>query len=455
EKYLVLIEKSVIGLFKKSLSVKLNLKPGYNIDWFSVEISIPGLTNEDEQYILSRLQAGEKFIKLQNGTWISLEHLGLEKAIAAIQNAGGKKQDALEYTGLDFQSALALALEWDIRSEEKINSFRDKLESIDTAASLPVYKRRLQGFQATLRDYQTEGMLFFMRLHDLSAGGILADDMGLGKTVQALAFLYILFKRDASLRFLAVVPLAAVSVWKNEAARFCSSLPVHLHHGANRDKDSHPPGLTITTYQTLLKDKKMFKERRYETVLCDEAQMIKNAQTGAAKSLRAVQSTSKFCLTGTPVENRVDDLWSLMDLVFPGYLGRIEDFTSRFAEHDLDDLTRLRKKIKPFLLRRTKSSVLKELPDLTENTILIEMTARQKALYAEENVRAKAAVQSGAKIFEILSWLTRLRRTACHPQIADAASIDPGLSGKLSYLQEILEELYVSSSGVLIFSQFT
>lgn len=318
---------------------------------------------------------------------------------------------------------------------------------------------------ATLRDYQLEGYQWLARLSSWGVGGVLADDMGLGKTVQALG---VLLDRGAGGPALVVAPTSVGDNWVRETERFAPSLNAKLYRDSDRDKliDSATDGdLIIVSYQLLQRDAKRFARRSWNTLVLDEAQFIKNAQTKTAQAVRAIEANWRIGLSGTPLENHLGELWSLFRTLSPGLLGSWDRFRNRFAdpiERHKDDERRksLARLVRPFILRRTKNTVLSELPPRTEITLKAELSKTERKRY--EDVRLAALTElsgaaedqkkAGQQRIKTLAWLTKLRQLACHPKLVDAGWTKS--SAKLDLLMSLVDELREGDHRALIFSQF-
>jgi superfamily II DNA or RNA helicase len=328
------------------------------------------------------------------------------------------------------------------------------------------------GLRATLRGYQAEGLAWLQFLRSYELGGILADDMGLGKTLQALA--HILVEQQAGRLdrpALVVAPTSVIPNWASEAARFAPSLRVHVSHGLKR-KESFDRiaehDLVLTTYPLLARDKDALAAQKFHLVILDEAQQIKNAQTQAARVVSQLDARHRLCLTGTPLENHLGELWSLFHFLMPGFLGDAESFRRLYRtpiEKRGDEPRRasLARRIRPFVLRRTKEQVATELPPKTEIVERIELTGAQADLYEtvrasmHERVRAEIAARGlNQSQIVVLDALLKLRQICCDPRLLklEAARKVKG-SAKLERLLEVLDELLAEGRRVLLFSQFT
>ncbi|MCM2370881.1 DEAD/DEAH box helicase [Aporhodopirellula aestuarii] len=326
---------------------------------------------------------------------------------------------------------------------------------------------RPEGLDATLRDYQLDGYRWLSRLSRWGVGGVLADDMGLGKTVQTLG---ILIDRAADGPALVIAPTSVGENWVREAAKFAPSLSPVLYRDCDRDeiiKTSGPGDVLIVSYQLMQRDAKRFATRSWSTLVLDEAQFIKNSQTKTSQAIRMLEADWRLGLSGTPLENHLGELWSLFRTLSPGLLGSWQRFRSRFAEpierhNDAERREALARLVRPFILRRTKDKVLKELPPRTEITLRAELSDAERKLYEDARLAALAelthATSEGAKTHEgrrriqTLSWLTRLRQLACHPALVEPTW--KGTSAKLELLLSLVDELRDGEHRALVFSQF-
>lgn len=319
--------------------------------------------------------------------------------------------------------------------------------------------------RAELRAYQRKGVDWLAFHRDAGMGALLADDMGLGKTLQALCAI-----RG---RALVVCPTSVLHSWVEQARRFRPGLRVAVYHGAARRLD---PGasLTVTSYGALRSDLSALARERWDTILLDEAQTIKNPESQVARAAHALQGGFRVALTGTPVENRLDDLWSQFEFLNPGWLGDRDEFREEYASPiargDTEAARRLRERVRPFLLRRLKKEVAPELPPRTEVTLACELSVSEREIYetllasVREEVIGKLAAGEG--IFAALELLLRLRQAACHPGLLPAglaagegaegaAGGEPRGSSKLELLVEKLGESIEAGHRALVFSQWT
>lgn len=327
------------------------------------------------------------------------------------------------------------------------------------------------GLKTTLRDYQKLGLQWLQNLRMHQLGGVLADDMGLGKTIQTLAhFQYEKEQGRLKKASLIIVPTSLVGNWLEEATRFTPSLRVLVFHGQSRSMDDFEHyDLVISTYGLIQRDKKRFVDYSFYYLILDEAQTIKNARAKTTQVIQQLQADHRLCLSGTPLENHLGELWSLFHFLMPGLLGDSRQFRQYFRipiekEGDHERREMLARRVQPFLLRRTKVEVAKELPIKTEMIRTIELTGPQRDLYEairlsmEKKVR-EAIAQAGMARSHIvfLDALLRLRQVCCDPRLLTMpeAEMAYGTSAKLDVLMELLDGLIVEGRRVLVFSQFT
>ncbi|MBI3726846.1 MAG: DEAD/DEAH box helicase [Burkholderiales bacterium] len=332
------------------------------------------------------------------------------------------------------------------------------------------------GLHATLRDYQKEGVAWMQFLREYQLAGILADDMGLGKTIQTLT--HILIEKEAgrlTQPALVVAPTSLMDNWASEAQRFTPGLRILVLHGKERSKlfEQIPlVDLVLTTYALLPRDEEVLRQHRYHLLILDEAQYIKNAQAKASQTASLLQANHRLCLTGTPLQNHLGELWSQFNFLMPGLLGDVKAFTKDFRNpiEKLGDTQRhalLTRRIKPFLLRRTKDKVATELPAKTEIVRHIELSGAQRDLYEtvrvamDKKVRDEIAKKGVARSqIIILDALLKLRQVCCDPRLVKITGVSAGKgkappSAKLAELIEMVEELLSEGRKILVFSQFT
>ena len=329
-----------------------------------------------------------------------------------------------------------------------------------SALSTPKLNDTLQGI---LRPYQTTGVAWLLHLFRNELGGILADEMGLGKTLQALAFLSALRNEGGfSSVSLVVCPASLLENWKREANRFCPEFSTYIHHGSNRTEDGSTLGkhdLLITSYGTLVRDLEIFERMPFLCVIGDEAQHLKNRKTHNAKAMSSLKSEGRVLLTGTPIENSVSDLLSLLEFLLPGARPSLPP-ASRGDERIWHE-QRILKESAPYLLRRSKKEVAPELPEKIEQVLYVDLTEEQKKCYTEVrqsaenelNKMADSGSSEGAMRMKTLTQLLRLRQTCCDPRLVNP-EFPADQSAKLNAFRELLYTCLEGGHRMLVFSQF-
>ncbi len=450
---------------------KVDLRVSSGIDWFDVKGGLDfGGETVPFPALLAALRRGERYVPLGDGSLGILPEEWLRRfsPLAAVGRPSGE--------GLRFSRAQAsivdalVASEPSAVSDEEFSRVREGLARFAEIAPADAPP----GFQGELREYQRVGLGWFNALRDFGFGGCLADDMGLGKTVQVLALLATRRepreprepndpKEGPSL---VVAPRSLTFNWLAEAARFTPELSVLDFTGISRERDPAALAsydLVLTTYGTLRRDVELLRQVEFDYVVLDEAQAIKNRESQSAKAARLLKGRHRLALTGTPVENHLGELGSLLEFLNPGLFGGSSLFRARAggARLDAETLARLSRSLRPFLLRRTKEEVVKELPEKTEQTLFCELPARQRRLYDElrDHYRNALGEQIGeqglakTKIL-VLEALLRLRQAACHPGLLDPKAV-AGPSAKLDLLLPQLREVLDEGHKAIVFSQFT
>jgi superfamily II DNA or RNA helicase len=436
------------------------------IDWFELhgDVEFEGETVGLPR-LLAALRRGEGFVPLGDGSVGLLPDEWLQRW-APLAGLGQTEGDHLRFEVP--QAALLdawLADEPEASCDETFARARERLRSFTGIAPADAPP----GFQGALRPYQCLGLGWLHFLRDFGLGGCLADDMGLGKTVQVLALLESRRERRAAEGLppsLVVVPRSLVFNWLSEAAQFAPALRVLDYTGTGRAQEAEPfagHDVVLTTYGTLRRDIARLKETELDYVILDEAQAIKNAASQTAKAARLLRGRHRLALTGTPVENHLGELWSLLEFLNPGFLGA-STFRTRSAElRDPGTAARqaLARALRPLILRRTKDQVAKDLPARVEQTLVCELPARQRKLYDElrDHYRAVLDKRIGAQGLGrakllVLEALLRLRQAACHPALL-ARGHDDDPCAKLDLLLPQLGEVLEEGHKALVFSQFT
>jgi len=430
-------------------------------DWLGLDgkIEVDGVQLELAE-ALDAARRGARYVQASADTWVALgDELRERLSLAADQTYASRG-------GLEASLASLPALEALVADGGELEAaleLRTMLERIREAASFE--PRVPEGLSAELRPYQVEGFRWLARLAEWGGGGCLADDMGLGKTVQALALLVHRMEEGPAL---VIAPTSVCGNWVREAERFAPGLrPVIFGEGdrAGTVEGLGPRDLLIVSYSYLSREQELLCGKRFATLILDEAQAIKNAQTERAKAARALQADVRVALSGTPLENHVGELWSLFRVTVPGLLGSWEQFRHRFGlpierDGDAERKAALSRVLRPFLLRRTKQEVASELPARTDIDDFVELSKAERELYEQARLAAVARVKGAAGSmppekarFEVLAAITRLRLASCHPALYDPESTVP--SSKLERAVELLVQLREEGHRALVFSQFT
>ena len=444
----------------------LSLKMSRARDWFQMdgEVRVDEELVLDMQDLLTRLgKARGRFVPLADGSFVALTR----KFQKQLERLGGVTEE--HGKGLRLPTLGAVAVQelveeaGSVKADKEWKAFIARLTAADRHQ--PVVPSTLQ---AELRDYQVDGFRWLSRLAHWQAGACLADDMGLGKTVQAIAAM---LEQAPHGPCLVIAPTSVCHNWERELERFAPTVAVRklgaVGGRADQIASLKPMDVLVTSYGLLHQEADRLAEVDWRMAVFDEAQAIKNAETRRAQAGQRIKARFRLALTGTPIENYLDELWSLFAVVNPGLLGSRDGFARRFAtpiERNRSDgaLHALRALIRPFILRRTKSAVLAELPPRTEVTLEIDLPEEERAFYEAVRRRALEALAQlrdggagaggGQTRIHILAEITRLRRACCHPGLVDASTQLPG--AKLEAFLDLVEELIRNRHKALVFSQF-
>jgi superfamily II DNA or RNA helicase len=457
-------------LYRQAGDFRIEVTSG--IDWFELH---GGVTFGDQEVplpaLLAALRRGEDVVPLGDGGFGLLPEEWLRK-YAALAGVGTPEGDHLRFrrTQVGLLDVL-LAEQPEARFDRQFERARERLRQFQGVepADPPA------GFQGQLREYQRDGLGWLHFLREFGFGGCLADDMGLGKTIQVLALLASRHalrtarrKRHRPAPSLVVVPRSLVFNWKHEAARFTPELRVLDNTGVGRGRAGEgfdDFDAILTTYGTLRKDIADLKDYAFDYAILDEAQAIKNTSSQSAKAARLIRAEHRLALSGTPVENHLGELWSLFEFLNPGMLGKVSSngkVAVGLTRADDETAALLARAFRPFILRRTKIQVAKDLPEKSEHTIYCDLEPAQRRLYNELREHYRSALlgrvaRDGIKKskIQILEALLRLRQAACHPALIDKARRSGESSAKLDMLLPQLREVFDEGHKTLVFSQFT
>lgn len=445
-------------------SFKGDIRKG-KYDYFELNFSIKGLENEEILSILKAFRDNKKYYKLKTGEFLDLEEIELKKFLKLLESLEGENK--IEENKVSFPKSKGIYLEKYLE-EEKMKNFRGRKELKSLKNMLldldNINFNIPKNLNGVLRNYQEKGFKWLNTLDYLGFGGILGDEMGLGKTFQTIAFL--LSKEDS--KSLIVAPTSLVFNWYSEFKKFAPSLKVVMVNKSPSEreeiiKDYKKYDILITTYNLVKRDLESYKKIFFHYVILDEAQNIKNPSSQNAKSVKELKSKNRFALTGTPIENSLMELWSIFDFIMPNYLYDENKFTTRYyrrLEEEPVIIEELKRLVTPFILRRYKKDVIKELPDKIEKKLIIPMEEEQKKVYKAYSDHIKALIEKkvindefkSSKI-EILSYITKLRQIAIDPSLVMDKYL--GGSGKMEAILELVTQGIEENHKILIFSQFT
>ena len=437
---------------------EIKAKVSYKKDVDLLEIGFDSALSSEEIYeILSAIREDKTYYKFDNGGFLPLTKDNIS-TFTLLETFGFGERDIKnrKKTISKYHLLYASALKnKNIISSDK--AFDDLVNSIkNISVKIPSKLDKI------LRKYQKDSVLWMYQLCELGFGGILADDMGLGKTLEVIAFV-MTKKHDKPA--LVVTPSTLTYNWQKEIEKFAPDAKVKLVVGTKEERselieDISGYDFIITSYPILRRDSDLFLNLEFSFMFIDESQHIKNPDTLSAKAVKRIKATNKFALSGTPVENRITELWSVFDYIMKGYLSTRKEFSRLYEVStqsgvDVELLEDLRQKISPFILRRMKSDVLSELPEKIENTVFCGFEPAQQKMYEAFHAVAKKEIPYlfDNSSMQILTLLLRLRQICCHPALVDKAYLKD--SGKLLRLCEIVESAISHGHRILIFSQFT
>lgn len=445
-----------------------------NNDFLDIDLSSLNFSEEELKEILKSYKLKKKYYRLKKGSFIDLESKGMESLvnlsnILNISNFSSKQIKIPKYRALYLNK---------LSGEDKIELNKDKefdkliddmLNAKNLEFALP------ENFKGNLREYQKVGFNWLKVLDKYNFGGILADEMGLGKTIQVIALLLEEKEQNEKKKLvrttsIVVCPSSLYLNWKKELNKFAPDLSVTVINGNSNErkekiKNINKYDVVITSYDMLKRDIEYYKDIKFRFVIADEAQYIKNNNTKNSKSLKKLNGVTKFALTGTPIENSLSELWSIFDFCMPDYLYSYSKFKEDYEVPIIKDenkniMEKLSAQVRPFILRRIKKDVLKELPEKTETVMYSSMEDEQRSIYEAYLLEAKKDMEDMIQDssfeknkLQILSLITRLRQICCHPSLF--ISNYTGSSSKLTQCIDILKESLLSNHKVLLFSQFT
>ena len=456
------------------LSVRTSVS--MNGGWLDIRLDMDGLTASDLEQILKAYQGKKKYYRLKSGEFLKLQDDGL-LAVARLGEGLDLDSKKLASGHLSLPGYRAFYLDSLFKEGPGITFYRDQLFKAVVRGMKAVEDSDFavpSCLQTVLRGYQKLGFRWLRTLDSYGFGGILADDMGLGKTVQMIALFVDEYAsgKDAGTkeRSLIVCPASLVYNWENEFQKFAPMLKVQAVAGTAQEREEVFASLDegcqvlITSYDLLKRDMKHYESMSFRFQVIDEAQYIKNAATQSARAVKAIRARTRFALTGTPIENRLGELWSIFDYLMPGFLFTYARFKKIYEspivrESDPEAVSNLKRLIGPFVLRRVKKDVLKELPDKLETAVYSRLQGQQKELYTANAAKLKEELESGGDAvyekgkIQILAELTRLRQICCDPALCYENY--RGGSAKLETCMDLIRNGVNGGHKILLFSQFT
>ncbi|MBC6314663.1 DEAD/DEAH box helicase [Listeria grandensis] len=427
-------------------------------DYLSVAFDFQGIEEDEIQEVLQSLREKRKYHRLNNGRFLSLEDESYQQMEAIFDILDVRKKEVDKqmavplYRGMQIYEAMGSAQN---EHNKFSRTFRDLLQEIvnqeDVSYPLP------ENLNAELREYQVTGFEWMKSLGKYHLGGVLADDMGLGKTLQAITYITSCLEGNVDMKpVLIVTPASLLYNWASEFEKFAPDIPVTVIHGTSQMRleliqQIEPNSVYLISYPSLRQDEQEFLTTRFQTIILDEAQAIKNYHTKASQAVRSLKTTNIFALSGTPLENSIDELWTMFQTIMPGFFPSLRKFKE--LPHD-----RVAQMIRPFLMRRLKRDVVKELPDKIETNLYSELTEPQKTIYLAylEKIQQELASNDSndqEDRIKLLAGLTRLRQICCDPALF--VENYEGGSGKLVQLFDTIQTARESGKRILIFSQFT
>ncbi|HEX7600273.1 MAG TPA: SNF2-related protein, partial [Polyangiaceae bacterium] len=470
------VPDDLVDVQVRNATLSANVRVGSGVDWLSLRMSFESEGVAVTQEELGRcLAEGRKYVRLADGSFAKLDPEKVREVLhrqAEILATGGGNGARLPLSQAGRIEELLNQVGRTAVADGAKDLFK-KLREIDEIKGA----KRPRNLKAVLRPYQEAGFQWLHFLHEIGSGGVLADDMGLGKTIQAITLLLAVKaadeksedKKKRKFKALIVAPTSVVTNWLREMDKFAPSLKHALWHGAERkerQEELDEADVVITSYALLRRDEEMLAKLDLRYAILDEAQNIKNPMSATARAAKRLRADRRLALSGTPIENRLSEIWSIFDFVSPGLLGPLDKFEERYSRPidngDQKAAQRLRATIHPFILRRTKSEVAKDLPEKIETDQVCELTGEQAPLYSAvlKEVRAQVMGEvekqgvSRAHI-QILAGLTRLRQAACDPRLLGLPrEFKDEDSGKLTALRELVQTSIAGGHRVLVFSQF-
>ena len=443
----------------------VNIDTSYNL--LDLKIDADGLSIDEINQLLKQYQPKRNYYQVGTKKMVNIKPAELEELRELVTKLGLPMTELTSnrvklplYRAMYLDSLLEQRQLIDYRTNDDFKKLVKQVEKKSSPVKVPGM------LQATLRPYQKAGFRWLAMLAKYGFGGLLADEMGLGKTIQIISLILNNYHDGQSI---VITPAAVIYNWQNEFAKFAPSLTLQVLDGSKAERrslftSSRDKDVIITSYDAFKRDIDFYQEQHFNNEIIDEAQYIKNPQTAASKAVKSVAADHRFALTGTPIENRLSELWSIFDFLMPGFLNNYSQFRKNYEtpiikHHDRKAEDELKQLIQPFILRRLKKDVLKELPDKTEHLVYTPMIGQQAKLYQARATRLVKRLQSQDdeefknNRFEMLAEITRLRQLCCSPKLLNADY--RGRSGKVDQTMELIRDEIAAGHKILLFSQFT
>lgn len=443
----------------------VNIDTSYNL--LDLKIDADGLSIDEINQLLKQYQPKRNYYQVGTKKMVNIKPAELEELRELVTKLGLPMTELTSnrvklplYRAMYLDSLLEQRQLIDYRTNDDFKKLVKQVEKKSSPVKVPGM------LQATLRPYQKAGFRWLAMLAKYGFGGLLADEMGLGKTIQIISLILNNYHDGQSI---VITPAAVIYNWQNEFAKFAPSLTLQVLDGSKAERrslftSSRDKDVIITSYDAFKRDIDFYQEQHFNNEIIDEAQYIKNPQTAASKAVKSVAADHRFALTGTPIENQLSELWSIFDFLMPGFLNNYSQFRKNYEtpiikHHDRKAEDELKQLIQPFILRRLKKDVLKELPDKTEHLVYTPMIGQQAKLYQARATRLVKRLQSQDdeefknNRFEMLAEITRLRQLCCSPKLLNADY--RGRSGKVDQTMELIRDEIAAGHKILLFSQFT
>ncbi len=437
---------------KKSSRTRVNVS--FNVGLLNFEFENNDLSLEDIEAMLKAYHENKRFVRLKDNSILEINEENAKEIDNFLEDFNIKPKDLLKpiEKPLNYLLKLVSGQDSNVSMDDEVVRMVQTLQNYKSSKYKPT-----SFFENILRPYQLEGFKWLKTLASFSFGGILADDMGLGKTIEVIAFLE---SDTANKPSLIVCPMSLIYNWEIECEKWNFSSDIKLIIGSSDDRahiiasiDENKKTLYITSYDSLRRDYELYNTT-FRFVIADEAQYIKNQYAQKSEAIKSIKSEINYALTGTPIENGLADLWSIFDFLMPGYLSNYSYFKSRYEsliQHDdIETLTMLKHRVSPFILRRTKKDVLKDLPDKIEDYYYCKMQPKQKEIYDSYVARLKDDINQGGN--NVLALLTRLRQICITPELILQEKFD---NTKINMAVELIKTSIDSCHRILVFSQFS